>query len=158
VVSLDDFVAEVKASASLEADSRGCAFIVADVEKGLAADVDRGLLLSAVGNLVQNAFKFTRPGTEVSLNVYPDGDRIMIDVVDHCGGLPPGAQEKMFLPFTQHGDDRSGIGLGLAICRRSVEANNGVLSVRNVAESGCVFTIDLPRHLSPPAPDSSMSG
>jgi signal transduction histidine kinase len=51
----------------------------------------------------------------------------------------------MFLPFTQNGADKSGVGLGLSICRRSVEANNGVLSVRDLPGSGCVFTIDLPR-------------
>ncbi|MBC7982800.1 MAG: HAMP domain-containing histidine kinase, partial [Candidatus Obscuribacterales bacterium] len=55
--------------------------------------------------------------------------------------------EKMFLPFTQHGTDRSGLGLGLSICRRSVEANKGTLTVRDVPGSGCVFTVDLPQHL-----------
>ena len=39
-----------------------------------------------------------------------------------------------------------GLGLGLSICRRNVEANSGVLSVRDVPGSGCIFTIDLPRH------------
>ena len=85
------------------------------------------MLFSAVGNLLQNAFKFTQRHTEVSLNAYAAADRIRIDVEDHCGGLPPGAAEEMFLPFKQSGEDRSGLGLGLAICRRSVEANNGVL-------------------------------
>jgi signal transduction histidine kinase len=51
----------------------------------------------------------------------------------------------MFLPFSQSGDDRSGLGLGLDIARRSVEANCGVLTVRDVPGTGCVFTIDLPR-------------
>jgi signal transduction histidine kinase len=86
------------------------------------------MLFSAVGNLLQNAFKFTRPGTEVSLKAYAAADRIRIDVEDHCGGLPPGAAEDLFLPFVQNGEDKSGMGLGLAICRRSVEANNGSLS------------------------------
>jgi C4-dicarboxylate-specific signal transduction histidine kinase len=81
------------------------------------------------------------------LNAYAASDRIRIDVEDHCGGLPSGAAEDMFLPFKQSGEDRSGLGLGLAICQRSVEANNGVLSVRDVAGSGCVFTIELPRHV-----------
>jgi C4-dicarboxylate-specific signal transduction histidine kinase len=53
----------------------------------------------------------------------------------------------MFLPFKSNGEEKSGLGLGLAICRRSVEANNGVLSVRDVPGTGCVFTIDLPRHV-----------
>jgi signal transduction histidine kinase len=73
-------------------------------------------------------------------------DRILIDVKDHCGGLPPGNAERMFLPFTQNGEDRTGLGLGLSIARRSVEANNGTLSVRDVPGTGCVFTISLPRY------------
>ena len=147
LISLADFIADVKISASLEAHARECKFTVGDVDTGLALDVDREMLFSAVGNLLQNAFKFTQRHTEVSLNAYAAADRIRIDVEDHCGGLPPGAAEEMFLPFKQSGEDRSGLGLGLAICRRSVEANNGVLSVRDIAGSGCVFTIELPRHV-----------
>lgn len=149
LVSLADFVADVKVSASLEAQTRGCKITVGEVDSGLALDVDREILLAAVGNLLQNAFKFTRRNSEVSLNAYAVADRIRIDVEDHCGGLPPGAAGKMFLPFEQSGEDRSGLGLGLAICRRSVEANHGVLRVRDVPNSGCVFTIDLPRHSLP---------
>ena len=74
------------------------------------------------------------------------GDRVLIDVEDHCGGLPPGDPEKLFESFTQHGADRSGLGLGLSISRRSVEANAGLLRIRDIPGSGCVFTIDLPRH------------
>jgi signal transduction histidine kinase len=147
LISLADFVEDVKISASLEAQARGCEFTVGAVDAELALDVDREMLFSAVGNLLQNAFKFTQPRTEVSLNAYAAADRIRIDVEDHCGGLPPGAVEEVFLPFKQSGEDRSGLGLGLAICWRSVEANNGVLSVRDVAGSGCVFTIELPRQV-----------
>ena len=95
--------------------------------------------------MLQNAFKFTKRHTEVSLNVRSTADRVMIDVADQCGGLPPGAPEDLLLPFTQRGANRAGVGLGLSICRHSVEANDGVLSVRDIPGSGCVFTIDLPR-------------
>jgi signal transduction histidine kinase len=149
LVSLADFVSDVKISSSLEAQSRGCVFTVGDVASDLALDVDREMLLSAVGNLLQNGFKFTKPDTEVSLSAYAAADRIRIDVEDHCGGLPLGLPDNVFLPFKQRGEDRSGLGLGLSICRRSVEANNGVLRVRDVPGSGCVFTIDLPRHMLP---------
>lgn len=145
LVSLADFIAEVKLSASLEAQVKGCVFTVSHVDPRLAVDVDRDLLLAATGNLLQNAFKFTHPHSAVTLNAYARGDRILIDVLDHCGGLRPGLAEEMFRPFTQGGEDRSGLGLGLTISRRSVEANNGRLSVRNVPGTGCVFTIDLPR-------------
>jgi hypothetical protein len=148
VISVADFIGEVKISASLEAQARECRFTVPVVDPALAVDADRESLISAVGNLLQNAFKFTRAHSEVSLNAYA-ADRILIEVEDSCGGLPPGDFEKMFQPFMQGSSDRSGLGLGLSICRRSVEANNGFLRVRDVPGTGCVFTIDLPRHALP---------
>ena len=152
LTSLADFVAEIKLSAGLEAETRGCVFTVARVDPLLAIDVDRDLLQAAVGNLLQNAFKFSHPHTEVALSAYAAADRILIDVEDRCGGLAPGSAEKMFLPFTQSSEDRSGLGLGLSIARRSVEANGGTLSVRNLPGIGCIFTIDLQRHLLPTEP------
>lgn len=158
--SLAEFIAEIKLSASLEAQVKECVLTVSDVDPLLAVDVDRDLLLSAVGNLLQNAFKFTHPHSEVTLNAYALADRILIDVQDHCGGLPPGSVENMFVPFVQGAEDRSGLGLGLSIARRSVEANGGALSVRDLPGFGCVFTIDLPRHSvneenAPPLPQAA---
>lgn len=144
--SLAGFIAEVKVSASLQAQVRECVLTVAQVDPDLAVDADRELLFSAVGNLLQNAFKFTHHGTEVTLNAYAQGDRILIDVIDNGDGLALGEAEKMFTPFIQGGHDRSGLGLGLSISRRGVEANDGVLSVKSAPGAGCVFTIDLPRH------------
>jgi signal transduction histidine kinase len=129
VFSLAEFIGEIKLAATLEARVRQCGFAVSEVDKTLALDADRDLLLSAVGNLLQNAFKFTLPRSEVQLNAYATTDRIRIEVEDHCGGLAPGSMEKMFQPFTQLGNDRSGLGLGLAICRNSAEASGGILSV-----------------------------
>jgi signal transduction histidine kinase len=149
LISLADFVDQIGISALLEARARECKFTVSHVDERLAVDVDRDILMSALGNLLQNAFKFTEHGSEVSLRAYAVADRILIDVEDHCGGLPPGSAERMFLPFVQSGEDKSGLGLGLAICRRSVEANNGVLRVRDVPGAGCVFTIELLRYALP---------
>lgn len=149
LVSVADLIADVKASASLDAQFRGCEFSVSAVDSQLAVDADRDLLSAAIGNLLQNAFKFTHHRTKVLLSAYAQDDRILIDIQDQCGGLPPGKQEEMFLPFIQNGGDRSGVGLGLSIVRRSVEAINGVLSVRNLPGSGCVFTINLPRRALP---------
>jgi len=61
------------------------------------------------------------------------------------GGLAPGKAEELFLPFEKRGDDRTGLGLGLSISRRSVEAIGGQIRLRDVPGVGCVFTIDLPR-------------
>jgi signal transduction histidine kinase len=145
--SLGDFVADVERFVALEAQNRGCVLVVTPVHPRLAIDADREMLFSAATNLLLNAFKFTRYGTEVSLNAYGNDGRILIEVKDHCGGLPPGDPQQLFQLFTQSGDDKSGLGLGLSICRRSVEANHGSLSVRDVPGTGCVFTIDLPLHV-----------
>jgi signal transduction histidine kinase len=144
--SVADFIAEVKYAADLAARIRGCALTVSTVDPGLAISGDRDQLYSAVGNLLQNAFKFSHDHTEVTLDAYALSDRILIDVKDHCGGLPFGDAERLFLPFTQNGTDKTGLGLGLSIARRSVEANSGVLSVRDMPGTGCVFTISLPRY------------
>jgi signal transduction histidine kinase len=149
--SLADFITEVRHSASLEAQFRKCVLKVAVVDPKLALDADRDLIFSAVSNLLQNAFKFTHNGTEVTLTAYATADRILIDIRDQCGGLPVGDAAKMFMPFTQADADKSGLGLGLSIAQRSIVANDGSLSVRNMPGSGCVFTIDLPRHLMPEA-------
>jgi len=144
-VALQGLIAEVAASASLEARARGCAFSVADVDPAISFHVDRELVLSALGNLLQNAFKFTRPEGEVSLRAGAERGRVLIEVEDRCGGLAPGDAKRMFVPFAPGGAERSGLGLGLSICRRSVEANGGTLEVRDLPGTGCVFTVDLPQ-------------
>ena len=148
--SLVDFIAEIKLSATLDAQVKGCAFIVSAVDRSLALDADRDLMLAAVGNLLQNAFKFSRAsGGNVSLQVKALGDRILIEVEDDGEGISEKAMQTLFQPFTQAGNDRSGMGLGLSISRRSVEANNGTLSVRKAPVTGSVFTIDMPCHILP---------
>ena len=56
-----------------------------------------------------------------------------------------GSPTNCFRVFEQRGGDRSGLGLGLGISRRGVEANGGKLYVRDLPGKGCVFTIDLPK-------------
>jgi signal transduction histidine kinase len=151
-LSLAVLLAEARSSAALEAQARGCELAVPRVDRYLAVDADRELLLCALGNLLQNAFKFTAPRTQVSLTGHAEGERVLIEVADRCGGLPPGKAQRLFTPFVQSGSDRSGLGLGLAIARRSVEASGGRLSVRDLPGKGCVFTIELPRRsLSEPS-------
>lgn len=144
--SLSDFITEVFAAASLSARMHGCTFRAPQADPTLALCGNRDILLAAVANLVQNAFKFTKRGTEVQLSAYALGEHIRIDVTDHCGGLPPGAAETMFLPFSQSSANRTGIGLGLTIARQGVVANGGTLSVHDMPGQGCLFTIALPRH------------
>jgi len=149
IIVLAKFLADVKISASFDALARGTPFTVYAVPENVSVYADPEMLAAAIGNLLQNAFKFTEHHRNVRLRTSVVADRILIDVEDGCGGLPAGAVERMFVPFVQNGEDRSGLGLGLDIARRGVEANDGTVSVRDVPGTGCIFRIDLPRHVAP---------
>jgi signal transduction histidine kinase len=139
------FIEEAAHAATLYANASGCPFVVHPADSFLAVTGNRELLLAALANVLQNAFKFTQAHTEVTLDTRIEGDRVCIDVKDHCGGLGPQLVETMFTPFVQAGNDGRGLGLGLSIAKKSVEASGGELRVQDVPGKGCIFTIALPR-------------
>ena len=139
------FVDEVAAAAKLDAHARGITLTVLPVEPGVAITADRQVLAAVVGNLLQNALKFTRPQTTVTLRVRASTDRVLIEVEDECGGLPSRTSHSLFQPFEQRSADRTGLGLGLAFSRWATEANNGRIYTRNLPDHGCIFIVDLPR-------------
>jgi signal transduction histidine kinase len=144
-VSVREFMEEVEVGAIMVATGLDVTLAVTAVEHGVDVLVDRPLLAAAVANLLQNAFKFTRPRGHVSLRASSSNDRVLIEVADECGGLPPGKADELFRPFERRNADRTGLGLGLSISRKGVEVNGGEIHVRDVPGVGCVFTIDLPR-------------
>ncbi|MBI1771522.1 MAG: HAMP domain-containing histidine kinase [Burkholderiales bacterium] len=145
VFSLANFIGEVKYSASLEAEMLNCSLHIEQTPSILMIDADKDLLFSALGNLLQNAFKFSGKDGIVTLSVDAGAERIRINVKDSGPGLSAEAARDMFQPFTQSGTNKSCLGLGLSIARRSVEANGGLLTVQSKLGEGCMFTIDLPR-------------
>jgi hypothetical protein len=146
---ISEFIEEIAASARLEAHAAGFTLNVLPVPQEVAVQADRRILASVLENLLQNAFKFTRPHTTVTLRVTANLERVLMEVEDECGGLRGIDANELFHPFEQRHLDRTGLGLGLAYCRWAVEANNGQIHVRNVPGRGCVFTIDMPRILVP---------
>ena len=156
LTSVADFIAEVEIGAAMQAQAFGVQFKIVTVEAPVTIEGDRQILIAAVSNLLQNAFKFTRAGSTVSLTAHATADRVLLDIEDECGGLPPGKTETLFLPFEQRGADRSGVGLGLSICLKAAKANGGELRVRDLPGKGCIFTLDLPR--KPPPPLSVVGG
>ncbi len=150
LISVADFMAEVEIGATMQAQARGVNFRLASVEPAVTVEGDRQILIGAVSNLLQNAFKFTRKGSSVSLTVHATAARVLFDIEDECGGLPPGKAESLFLPYQQRSADRSGVGLGLSISLKAAKANGGELRVRDLPGKGCVFTLDLPRKPPPP--------
>jgi signal transduction histidine kinase len=139
------FIDEIASASTLDANARGVRLVVTRVDDALAITADRQVLAAVVGNLLQNAFKFTRPRTTVTLRVGASAERVLIEIQDECGGLPSGDVNELFRPFEQRSADRSGMGLGLAFSRWGAEANDGRIYARNLPGRGCVFTVDLPR-------------
>lgn len=139
------FIDEIASASTLEANARGVRLTVAPVEDGVEIQADRQVLAAVVGNLLQNAFKFTRPRTIVTLSVDARPERVHIEVRDECGGLANGDVNELFRPFEQRSADRTGVGLGLAFSRWGAEANGGRIFARNLPGEGCIFTVDLPR-------------
>jgi hypothetical protein len=142
---VSEFIEEIASASRLEANARGVRLIVTPVEDGVTIEADRQVLAAVVGNLLQNAFKFTRPRTTVTLRVGASAERVLIEIQDECGGLPAGNVNELFRPFEQRGADRTGVGLGLAYSRWGAKVNDGRIYARSLPDRGCVFTVDLPR-------------
>jgi signal transduction histidine kinase len=144
-ISVAGFLEELEISASMVAQAKGIRSAIPRVNAAVTIEGDRQILTSAVANLLQNAFKFTPQGATVSLTTEVTSDRVLFDVEDECGGLPPGKIDELFAPFSQRGSDRTGLGLGLSICLKAARASAGEIRVRDIPGKGCVFVLDLPR-------------
>jgi two-component system, OmpR family, sensor histidine kinase KdpD len=106
--------------------------------------VDSAQLERAVGNLLQNAVRYS-DGQPVSVRAHVSGRRLLLRISDHGPGIPKDQLERIFEPFYRgNGGTHSGSGLGLAIARGFVEANGGRLRAQSLPGQGATFVIELP--------------
>jgi signal transduction histidine kinase len=140
-----ELVEELEIVAILQAKTGNHQLTVGMVDFEIVVEADRQLLIAAISNLLQNAFKFTPAGGHVQLRATASAAAILIDVHDECGGLEPGAVQTLFKPFQQHSSNRSGLGMGLSISRKAIRLAGGDIRVRDLPGEGCIFTIELPR-------------
>jgi two-component system sensor histidine kinase KdpD len=113
---------------------------------------DALLIERVLVNLLENAAKYTPPGSTVTLSAEVIADRLSVSVMDDGPGLPAGQQEAVFQKFTR-GERESatpGVGLGLAICRAIVESHQGRIVAADRPGGGARFTFTLPLG-NPPA-------
>lgn len=100
-------------------------------------------------NLVQNAIEASPPDSVVTIAATIDGGRLGLRVRDHGPGVPPELRERIFEPFFSTKDRRirtSGMGLGLALVRRTVAAAGGTITVGDAPGGGSEFVISIPLH------------
>ena len=148
-VSVAELIEEIEIIATIEANDRAIQLSIDPGSHDVAVQADPQILASVVANLVQNAFKFTRTRGHIRVRAHATDERVLIEVQDECGGLPPGKAEDLFRPFEQRGADQTGLGLGLTISMKGVQASGGKIHVRDLPGSGCTFTVDLPRAPAP---------
>ena len=111
------------------------------------------LLHRAIENIVRNAIRYTREGTNVQVQLEPimgaDSPQAIIQVVDHGPGVPEELLGKLFRPFYRVDDARGrqtgGVGLGLAIAERAIRLHGGTVIAHNRPEGGLIVEIHLPR-------------
>jgi two-component system sensor histidine kinase CpxA len=156
-VHLEELVREIAKDADFEAQSRNCrVHYVTDNDCIVMGD--ESLLHSAIENVVRNATRHTREGTEVEVRLEKvpgmGADTAVLRVLDYGPGVPQEALEKIFRPFYRLDDARNpqtgGVGLGLSITDRTVRLHQGSVTASNRTEGGLVVEIRLP--LAPASP------
>jgi hypothetical protein len=140
-----EIISQLIVTAEIEAGQRQQTLSIV-VDPNIGVFTDRHLILSAVGNLIQNSLKFSEKNKNISIVGKLMGANVIIEVFDQCGGISEEKLKNIFKPFAQENKDRSGLGLGLIIAKQAIEKCGGTLVARNIND-GCVFTVSLPVYL-----------
>jgi signal transduction histidine kinase len=115
-------------------------------------EVDGGRIAEALGNLIDNAIRFSPPGGHITVGAARDGDRLRLGVRDEGPGVPEAELASIWERFfsrSPSAQQAAGMGLGLAIVREIVSAHGGQVFARNASEGGAEFGFTLPIAASP---------
>jgi signal transduction histidine kinase len=113
-----------------------------------AVSADYNTLIRVIGNLIDNAIKFTPSGGRITVSARRSPDGVQFSVSDTGYGIPPEQQDRIFEKFAQAGiraeGKRAGVGLGLTFCKLAVEAHQGRIWVESEQGVGTTFHFILP--------------
>lgn len=147
-VALDSLIGALVESMETRAEERGITLMA---EKIAPATVlgDEPWLIQLVGNLLDNALKFTPPGGIVEVRLGHEGSMVRLEVLDSGPGIPDGDLQRIFERFYQSDPSRTrgrkaGAGLGLSIATWIAEAHGGRIQAFNQPDSGAEFVVELP--------------
>ena len=105
---------------------------------------DPGLLERVLANLFSNALRHSPPDSPPALLAREDGDRVVLEVVDHGAGVPGDLKEQIFEPFLRLEERSPGVGLGLAVAKGFAEAMGGTIAAVDTAGGGLTMRVTLP--------------
>lgn len=113
----------------------------------LVAKMDVKLMIQVIINLVDNAIKYTEPGSDIQIRTQKRLDEIFLEVADNGKGIADDQKEKLFDMFytvnSSVADGRRGMGLGLALCKSIINAHGGQICVYDNTPHGTVFQFTL---------------
>jgi two-component system, OmpR family, sensor histidine kinase KdpD len=109
---------------------------------------DPGLLERVLANLFSNALRHSPPDLRPMLRAKEDGERVVIDVIDHGSGVPTGLKERIFEPFARLEERTPGVGLGLAVAKGFAEAMGGTIVAVDTPGGGLTVRVTLPAVVS----------
>jgi two-component system, OmpR family, sensor histidine kinase KdpD len=109
---------------------------------------DPGLLERVLANLFSNALRHSPPDLRPMLRAKEDGDRVVLDVVDHGTGVPAELKERIFQPFARLDERSPGVGLGLAVAKGFAEAMGGTIVAVDTPGGGLTVRVTLPALVS----------
>lgn len=122
--------------------------LTVDIPKDLpTVAADRNSIGEVIGNLIDNAIKYSFEGGSVVVKAEAKGDFVEISVKDNGIGMPPSVIKNLFRKFYRSHRSRdsvAGSGIGLYICRAYINSHGGNMSVRSVENNGSTFTFTLP--------------
>ena len=123
-------------------------FSVSYSDELLLVDVDAKLVVQVITNIVDNAIKYTNPGTSITVIAKKNENMAEVSISDTGNGIPDEIKDKIFEKFYcgnhKIADNRRSLGLGLYLCKVIVEAHGGTISVADNHPQGAVFTFTLP--------------
>jgi signal transduction histidine kinase len=119
--------------------------ITSELEENVSSDVDPEKMKQALNNLFSNAIKYSTDIKQLTIRLFREDDRIIIEVEDHGIGIPDDKLSKIFEPFYRIGQEEgaSGTGLGLTVVKEIVEAHCGTITVTSKAGEWSKFVITL---------------
>jgi two-component system sensor histidine kinase SenX3 len=154
-IAVAQFVGEATDRVRPAAEQRGIEIAVEPPPKRLTVIGDRRQLVSAVTNLLDNAVKYSEPGSSVAVHAGTDGTWVDVTVRDRGIGIPRRDLERIFERFYRvdraRSRDTGGTGLGLAIVRHVASNHRGEVRVESREGVGSTFTLRLPAGPGPVA-------
>jgi len=143
--SIADLIRETLSKLAGSLESRPIEVLVSGDLPPVVADPE--LLRTVIRQLVDNAAKYSPPGSPISIHAEQEGDSIVVRVADHGPGLAEADRKRVFEKFYRGRDARErmpGTGMGLAIAREIIRAHNGDMRVESRLGRGSEFLFSLP--------------